>query len=279
MANEQKELFLKIKSAMRKNSYALAMDLCDEYATLYPSDLNGWLYYILAYYEVQTIKDLVKVKADLKQNSVYNNALEVLSEQDGAKLIKLANDIETAVKKSGESTDYNECMQYFVKAINAVKADVDLKTQELKAKVDDDKKSFKSLNKASITMFGNNVFTFIICATLLFIPFLLCFVLFNQLELNKFVRLIPVIIYAILLVIIVFKKLRRYLTFTRIKSSMKLSSLASEDEIILLCTQLLKTTNKRKKLLMVYKALKKSKKLNAKGIAKLKLKFDNIYNL
>ena len=149
MSIEQKDLYIKIKRSVTKKRYDEAMDLCDDYCAIYPDDLNGWLYYILAYCEVPTLNDLIKQKINLKDVSVYENAIEVLQGADRQKLINIANKIESGIVNANKIFSYSDCLKYFTSIINSLKVQADNFKAEVDAKIQEDKKHFANVSKLS----------------------------------------------------------------------------------------------------------------------------------
>ena len=278
MSIEQKDLYIKIKRSVTKKRYDEAMDLCDDYCAIYPDDLNGWLYYILAYCEVPTLNDLIKQKINLKDVSVYENAIEVLQGADRQKLINIANKIESGIVNANKIFSYSDCLKYFTSIINSLKVQADNFKAEVDAKIQEDKKHFANVSKLSAKFYGNNVFTFILFAAMLSVPFVILYVFLGLLQANKIVPLIPIIIYGILVIVISVSKLKRLIFYRKWKLDLKTTALSNEDDIIKAQLEYAFMVSKRKKLLRIYKNLKKRKSLSSKGVLKFKSKFDAIYN-
>ena len=109
---------------------------------------------------------------------------------------------------------------------------------------------------------------------------------FDKLPLNtRLLNIIPnnikvfvSIVFIIVLIVISVSKLKRLIFYRKWKLDLKTTALSNEDDIIKAQLEYAFMVSKRKKLLRIYKNLKKRKSLSSKGVLKFKSKFDAIYN-
>ena len=116
MTIEQKELYLSIKNDVESGDYQSALDTCDQYAVDYPQDVNGWLYYILAYNNASSLKQLAQDGVDLHDCVVFQNALSNVDGAGKQRLLGIAESINKLRKKTSGSQEHANCMQYFAQS-------------------------------------------------------------------------------------------------------------------------------------------------------------------
>ena len=278
MTVEQKELYIKIKNSIEKGAFEDALSLCDGYAVEYPDDVNGWIYYILAYCKAKSTKELVKCSKNIEDTPVYANAMSNLDDAGCEKLKSLSESIARVRKKREGNPEYSGCIRYFTQRINELKADIDSLSDARNQSMANDKDNFKQIKKEGSSLFANNLICFIAFSAIIFLPFAFVSILLNTVKAFWLLQLLPAIIATVIIIVLGVKRVKRQKSFSKNFDSYKETGDVYAVEIKSLGTEIQEKTERRKQLVKIYKVLKKHPKLNVKSIKKLWAKFDNIYN-
>ena len=160
MTEEQRDLYLSVKAYVEDGDWPNAIDYCQQYVNDYPFEVNGWLYYLMAYNNVSSLKELAKTGVDIRSCPVYLEALDNLPADGEQAFESKISAIEKLRPKSGGSFEYDQCMQYFTQSINNVKRKLESLNNDAQSVVDSDKQRLKNTKKVSASFFANNVFNF-----------------------------------------------------------------------------------------------------------------------
>ena len=278
MTDTQKQLYLQIKNKIDSGDFSRAVELCEDYVLSYPSSVEGWLSYVLAFCEVKNTKALAECEIDFTQTDIFQKALDNLGEGDRSKFVSLAETISSARSKKAErNVGYNDGLQYFVSNIKEVKQNIINVKVDLKTSLDEDAANFKSSKKA-IVFFSNNIFVFFLTAVLLMIPFLILYLYFDFAKMPEFFKTIALSVGGIVILIIVITKYIKQRKSEKVLKQQAENIIINEQRIVLLKNELAELKVKYKKLMKIYKFYKRHTRLSERGIAKLRTKFDSVYN-
>ena len=277
MTIEQKELYLSIKNDVESGDYQSALDTCDQYAVDYPQDVNGWLYYILAYNNASSLKQLAQDGVDLHDCVVFQNALSSVDGAGKQRLLGIAESINKLRKKTSGSQEHANCMQYFAQSINSVKARLDSLSCDAESAILADKNLLKQIRKPSTATYGNNPFALLFLIAMIAFPMGVISVILHLSGVAGIVPIIPLIVGALIVIgisVVRYKKFRGYaITKAHIKETCDLA----EQSFASLYQEISDLTAKRKKMVKIYKTLKSRPKLNSASIDKLRDRFDKVY--
>lgn len=277
MTIEQKELYLSIKSDVESGNYQSALDTCDQYAVDYPEDVNGWLYYVLAYNNASSLKQLAQDGVDLNDCQVFQNALSSVDDAGRERLLGIAQSINKLRKKSSGSQEHASCMQYFAQSINSVKAKIDALSSDAENAVLADKSLLKQIRKISTATYGNNPFALLFLIAMVAFPMGVISVVLHLSGITGIVPLIPLIVGVLIVVAITIPKYKKFKGYASAKAHIKETCDLAEQSFASLYNEIGDLTAKRKKMVKIYKTLKSRPKLNVASIDKLRDRFDKVY--
>jgi hypothetical protein len=277
MTEEQRDLYLSVKGCVESGDWDNAIDNCQQYVNDYPFEVNGWLYYLMAYNNVSSLKELAKKDVDIRSCPVYLEAIDSLTVDGQQAFEGKVIAIEKLRPKTGGNSEYDQCMQYFVQTINIVKRKIESLSQDAQSVVDSDKQALKNTKKTSASFFANNVFNFLLVLAGVMFPMGIVSVTLFLSGSTGIVPFVPVLVGVCLVLFITISNLKKARGYSRAKTHLKESCDLAEQTLVSLSKEIKTLDSKRKKLLKIYKTLKSRPKLNSASIEKLRTRFDKVY--
>lgn len=277
MTGEQRDLYLSVKAYVEDGDWPNAIDYCQQYVNDYPFEVNGWLYYLMAYNNVSSLKELAKTGVDIRSCPVYLEALDNLPADGEQAFESKISAIEKLRPKSGGSFEYDQCMKYFTQSINNVKRKLESLNNDAQSVVDSDKQRLKNTKKASASFFANNVFNFFFVLAGIMFPMGVVAVTLHFSGSTGIVPFLPIFVGIGLMIFISVSNLKKIRGYANVKAHVKESCDIAELTLASVSKEIKTFNSKRKKMLKIYKTLKSRPKLNSASIDKLKARFDKVY--
>lgn len=277
MTNEAKNVLNKTSELIKKSDFESAAKICKEFLANNPQNLKIWWNYILADCKASDEKGLAILNVDLKENPIFIEATEKLSDDKNIQLYKMEKKVASLIKANSGNATFNEYRKYFYESILEIKQDIETSKQELSKELQDNGTLFKSLKKTSASFYGNSPFGFMMLSLIFAIPFLFASILIKLFGAQTIVSLLPLFACLIIIIVRIIIRLLKQKKFAAEYAIIKERCELEEENLIEHFLELKELKSSKSKMMKIYKKFKLDTNVSQKKADASKKKFDEYF--